>query len=445
MKDIRSIFLTLVGLCSMATCMAENPVAQTFYSADPGSLAYKDRFYIYTGRDQASEKGRWFNMREWRVLSSSDMVNWTDHGPKLKPVVFSWSNGDAWASQCVVRNGKFYWYVSASHKTLGGKAIGVAVSDNPLGPFVDPRGSAIITTDMTPKQGDFDDIDPTVFVDVDGQAYLYWGNGKCKYVKLNDDMISTSDSVHYANVPRFGEAPWLHLYNGVYYLSYSSSLPSTIEYCTAPTPTGPWTYKGRILEPVKGCQTSHQAITTFNDRWFLVYHTGTLPGGNNFRRSVCVDEFRYNPDGTIPLVVPTEQGVKQPIGSLNPFTKVEAETMAWSSGISVQEDPQKGVVLSQINNGDFVKIRNVDFGKKGGKLFTASISAATKGSSIQIRLDSLGGKMLGSCLMEPTKNPTDWIAASCKLSKIKGKHDVYLVFKGGEGDLFLFDWWRMDQ
>jgi arabinoxylan arabinofuranohydrolase len=437
MKFAFGAFL-LIGLLGFT--QAQNPIVQTTYTADAASLVYNNRFYIYAGRDQASPTGNWFSMHEWRIYSSIDMVNWTDHGPKLKVTDFKWSNGDAWASQCVYHKGKFYWYVSTSHKEKKGKAIGVAVSDSPTGPFVDAKGSAIITTDMTPNQGDFDDIDPTVFVDDDGQAYMYWGNGKCKYVKLNDDMISFSGEIQYANVPKFGEAPWLHKVNGKYYLSYSSSLPSTIEYCTGNSPIGPWDYQGRILNPVDNCQTSHQAITEFKGKWYFVYHNGTLPGGNSFHRSVCVEEFSLNSDGTIPLLTTTKEGVKTSVGKFNPIERVEAETMAWSEGLVAADDKNVGVYISNINHGDYIKIRDVDFGK-GTKKFVAQVASSSTGS-IEIRLGGIDGKLMGVCEVNSTGGFDKWSTKKAKVKTIKGIHDLYLVFKGGEGELLNFDWWK---
>jgi hypothetical protein len=290
------------------TVAASNPVVTSIFTADPATLVYNDRLYLYTGHDEAAVGG-WFNMKDWHIFSTKDMVTWTDHGACLTLNKFSWASGDAWASQCVYRNNKFYWYVSTLHKTKGGHAVGVAVSDSPTGPFTDPRGTAMITTDMTPGTSTMDDIDPTVFVDDDGQAYMYWGNGTCKYVKLKDDMITVDGSVNNVTLQGFGEAPWLHKRNGIYYLSYSSSLPSTIVYCTSSKPTGPWTYKGRILQPVKNCGTSHQAIQQFRDQWYMIYHNGILPTGGDTRRSVCVDYLYYNTDGTIKEVVQTTTGV----------------------------------------------------------------------------------------------------------------------------------------
>lgn len=293
---------------------------------------------------------------------------------------------------------------------------------------------------MTPNQGDFDDIDPTVFVDDDGQAYMYWGNGKCKYVKLNDDMISFSGEIQYANVSKFGEAPWLHKIKGKYYLSYSSSLPSTIEYCSSNSPVGPWDYQGRILNPVENCQTSHQAISEFKGKWYFIYHNGMLPGGNSFHRSVCVEEFSLNPDGTIPLLTTSKEGVKTGIGNLNPYEQVEAETMAWSEGLNASDDQNAGVYISGINNGDYIKIRGVDFGK-GAKQFIAHVAASSEGS-IEIRLGGVDGKVVGVCIVNSTGGLDKWSTINAKVKKQKGVHDLYFVFKGVEGEFLNFDWWR---
>ena len=126
-----------------------NPVITHKYTADPAALVYKDKVYLYTGHDVAPKKDARYVMHDWAVFSTSDMVNWTEHSVPLKTTDFAWAKDDAWAGQVIERNGKFYWYVAITHGTIHGKAIGVAVADNPLGPFKDARGSAIITNDMT--------------------------------------------------------------------------------------------------------------------------------------------------------------------------------------------------------------------------------------------------------------------------------------------------------
>jgi arabinoxylan arabinofuranohydrolase len=203
---------------SVATvCFADNPIVQTIFTADPAPLVHDGVFYVYTGHDE--DGAGWFDMREWRVYSTTDMVNWTDLGSPMDLTTFSWANVDAWAAQCVYRNGRFYYYVPIR---LDGDwfGIGVGVSDKPEGPFVDAIGAPLLEGNAY--------IDPTVFVDDDGQAYMYWGNGQLWMVRLNEDMISTSRDI--IDMPRtaetvdntFGEGPWFYERDGLYYLLFAS-------------------------------------------------------------------------------------------------------------------------------------------------------------------------------------------------------------------------------
>jgi beta-xylosidase len=223
---MRIVICVIIIAATGFTCFAENPIIQHMYTADPAALVYNGRVYIYTGHDEAAEGGDSFVMRDWHVFSSSDMVNWTDHGAALRVSDFSWASADAWAGHCVYRDGKFYWYVPMSHRTINGFSIGVAVSDSPTGPFQDARGSALITNNMTTDIDiTWDDIDPAVFIDDDGQAYLYWGNTNCRYIRLQNNMIETNGSIVTVNLPGYTEGPWLHKRNGTYYLTYAANFP----------------------------------------------------------------------------------------------------------------------------------------------------------------------------------------------------------------------------
>src|SRR5436190_8727529 len=194
MKKKVSIISVLMGCSVISTLNAQNPIIKNIFTADPAPLVYHDTVFLYTGHDTASVTATNYKMPDWHVFSSTDMVNWKDYGVLLSPHTFSWATGDAYAAQCIYRDGKFYWYVATFHKadenSKGGAAIGVAVSDRPTGPFKDAIGKALIVNEMTTdmKYG-WDDIDPTVFIDDDGQAYLFWGNGSCKWVKLKKNMI----------------------------------------------------------------------------------------------------------------------------------------------------------------------------------------------------------------------------------------------------------------
>ena len=292
-----------------------NPIIRYKYTADPAAMVYKNKFYLYTGHDVCPPKENRYVMNEWLVFSTEDMKTWTEHPVPLRVTDFAWANGDAWASQVIERNGKFYWYVAVSHGTIHGKSIGVAVSDNPTGPFKDAKGSAIITNDLTTRYTkiSWDDIDPTVMIDDDGQAYLYWGNTQCYYVKLKENMIDTMGPIiAVPDLPRYTEAPWLHKYKGWYYLSYASEFPEKICYAMSKKITGPWEYKGILNELAGNSNTNHQAIVEFKGKWYFIYHNGgTNVNGGSFRRSVCIDRLFYNEDGTMKRIQMTTEGVSK--------------------------------------------------------------------------------------------------------------------------------------
>lgn len=290
-----------------------NPIIKDKYTGDPAALVHKDKVYLYAGHDEAPNDFNFYRMNEWLVYSSSDMVNWQEHPVPLKVTDFAWAKSDAWAAQVIERNGKFYWYVSVTHGTIHGKAIGVAVSDSPTGPFKDALGKAIITNDMTTQTKiSWDDIDPTVMIDDNGQAYLFWGNTVCHYIKLKENMIETEGEIQTIDLPKFTEAPWIHKHKDWYYLSYAYDFPEKIAYAMSKSITGPWEYKGILNEIAGNSNTNHQSIIEFKGVPYFIYHNGSIPThGGSFRRSVCVDKLYYNPDGTMKRVVMTSEGIQK--------------------------------------------------------------------------------------------------------------------------------------
>ncbi|HEU4775445.1 MAG TPA: glycoside hydrolase family 43 protein [Telluria sp.] len=300
---------TVALALAAAGAQADNPIVKDIYTADPAALVDNGRVYLYAGHDEAPEGGKDYVMNEWRVYSSCDMRHWTDHGSPLRYSTFAWAARDAWAGDIVKRDGKYYFYATVDHKSVPGKAIGVAVSDSPTGPFVDARGSALITNDMT-KQTDilWDDIDPGVFVDDDGQAWLYWGNTVLKYAKLKPNMTELDGPIMIHQIASFTEAPYVHKRGKLYYLSYSRFFPEETVYATSVSAAGPWTFRGTIMQKNSGVKTIHQAIVDFNGKSYIFYHNAKLPGGAEFRRSVAVEELRYRRDGSIIPVAQTAAG-----------------------------------------------------------------------------------------------------------------------------------------
>lgn len=319
---MRKYFLFFGGCFAAILCNAQtqksdttfiangNPIVRHKYTADPAAMVYKDKVYLYTGHDVAPPKRAGYEMHEWLCFSSSDMKTWTEHPSPLNVKNFPWAKDDAWASQVVERAGKFYWYVAISHATIPGKAIGVAVADDPLGPFKDALGKALVTNNMTTDTKiTWDDIDPTVIVDK-GQAYMFWGNTKLYWAKLKENMVEIDGTIKTIDLPHFTEAPWVHKRGGWYYLSYAYEFPEKTAYAMSRSIEGPWEYKGLLGEIPGNSNTAHQAIINFKGRDYFVYHNGALtPDAGSFHRSVCIDYLYYNKDGTIKRVAMTSEGV----------------------------------------------------------------------------------------------------------------------------------------
>lgn len=293
-----------------------NPLFTEIFTADPAVLVHDCTFYITAGHDEGTTG---FHLQDWYVLSSKDMVNWSyNGGPVLTLDVFEWANANAWASQMVERDGKFYWYVPV-REAGGAMAIGVAVADSPLGPFEDPIGGPLVNDQIEMEAFDYDDagqtaytIDPTVLVDDDGQAYLVYGSfWRMVAVRLGDDMISLEGEMVEETPPNFFEAPDLVKRGETYYLTYAAGAnPATIDYATSTSPMGPWQGQGTILEelpnnPGEDAATSHPAIAEFAGQWYLVYHLSDGPGGGTYRRQVAIEKLTFNEDGSIQPVTPS--------------------------------------------------------------------------------------------------------------------------------------------
>jgi hypothetical protein len=409
---------------------ADNPIVQTSYTADPAPMVHEGRLYLYTSHDEDVTVKDFYTMNDWRLYSTTDMVNWTDHGTPAGLKSFSWGTDSAWAPQGIARNGKFYLYVPLNNNT--GARIGVGVSNNVAGPFMDPLGKAL-------AQNGSSNIDPTVLVDDDGQAYMYWGNGTLRYVKLNSDMISTAGSVTNVSLTGFTEGPWFYKRGTLYYMVYAATAGSEkISYATSDGPTGPWAVRGDVMG-AGSTFTNHPGVVDYKGHSYFFYHNSALPGGNNYKRSVCVEEFTYGADGSIPKLTMSTKGPSA-VAALNPFQQVEAETIAFSSGLKteVSADAGAGMNVTSIGNGDYIKVKDVDFAD-GVTSFEARVSSAASNSKIELHLDSETGTLLGTC---DVSGASSWTTKTCAVSGGSGKHDLFLKFVGGSGDLFKFNWWR---
>ncbi|QJR81257.1 family 43 glycosylhydrolase [Alteromonas pelagimontana] len=315
---MKKLLITSAAFIFSAQAAADNPLFTDVFTADPAAMVHNDTVYLYTGHDEAPNNDVFFEMHDWLAFSSTDMVNWKKHGPIMQATDFKWAKGDAWAAHMIEKDGKFYFFTTVRHdETKPGFAIGVAVSDSPTGPFKDAIGHALITDDMTKQTpNDWDDIDPAVFIDDDGSAYMFFGNLVPKYVKLKDNLTEVDGEIHVIDVPNYTEASWVHKKGENYYLSYACEFPEKICYAMSKNIEGPWEYKGILNEIAGNTETNHQSIIEFKGKDYFIYHTGAVPpkgkesSGGRFRRSVAIDPLVYNEDGTLQRVIMTTEGIQ---------------------------------------------------------------------------------------------------------------------------------------
>lgn len=321
------------------------------YSTDPAPLVDGDTLWILAGRDEAPDGVNDFIMNEWQLLSTKDPASgvWK-HDPAIaRPeAVFAWAEpGRAYAGQIVKgRDGRFYLYAPVLQRDGEAKdrfAIGVAVADRPTGPWRDAHPAGPIISQSVPVANDIQNIDPTVLIDDDGRVYIYWGTfGRLRAMELAPDMVTPKGPERVVTgATGFFEAPWAMKRRGTYYLLYAANNAGPDSPCTptlyhacqayasAPTPMGPWTYRGVVLRPVSST-TSHAGAVAFKGRWYLTYHTADAKGGGHFRRSVAIDPMRWDDSVSPPAIRPVQPS-KAPAPPPGPTRNVARSAWATAS------------------------------------------------------------------------------------------------------------------
>jgi len=460
-----------------------NPLVSHKFGADPYALVYEGRVYIYMTNDTLEhdasgeiKNNSYSSINKLGVISSDDLVNWTDHGeiPVAGP-----QGAAKWATQS--------WAPAIAHKVIDGKDkfflyfannasnIGVLVADSPVGPWEDPIGKPLITHQTPGVKGVHWLFDPAVLVDDDGTGYIYFGGGypeghhenpkTSRVMQLGDDMISVVGEAVEIDAPYMFENNGIHKYNGVYYYTYCSNFYSgpraegspgggEIAYMTSDSPMGPWKYEDTILKnPVRYFGVggnNHHAVFEFKDKWYITYHAQTLGkamGIEKGYRSTHLNEVLYNEDGSIIDIIGTLEGVPQ-LKELDPFVRVEAETFAWNAGVKSKlidaNDPSQRA-LTDIHSGDWIALSKVNFGE-GAASFTAAVSGAAADSFIEIRLDSVDGELIGTLPVRIADMEAGWTELTTNITSVQGVHDLYLIFAGTpEMNLFDMDYWRLNK
>lgn len=429
--QISVIVIFAFAVLCLNNASAQNPLITNQFTADPSAKVFNGKVYVYPSHDipapESVTRKDWFCMEDYHVFSSSNLTDWTDHGVIVTQEKVEWVNPTSysmWAPDCIERNGKYYFYFPANVKPGSGRGfgIGVAVADDPAGPFT-PQPEPI---------KNIHGIDPCTLIDKDGQAYIYYSLGRIFGAKLNDNMLElASEPQVIVDLPTKGliEGPYVFERSGIYYMTYPHAQDSTerLEYAIGDNPLGPFKFTGVIMdESPSGCWTNHQSIIEFNGQWYLFYHDNDLSPKFDKNRSIRVDSLFFNPDGTIQKVRPTLRGV----GITGASRQIEIDRFSHISpqGVSVAHldtlNTFKGwkTVLDKQNA--WIRYNAVDFGSK--KLKQVQVNATSQtGGTLQIRLDKPEGPILAEVKIP---KGTDWSTVTTRVSKYqKGIHDLIVV------------------
>nr|WP_245947938.1 family 43 glycosylhydrolase [Paenibacillus sambharensis] len=468
-----------------------NPLVSHKFGADPFAMVFDGRVYIYMTNDEYEydANGNIVNntygkINTITVISSADMVNWTDHGA----IPVAGPNGAAkWASNS--------WAPAAAHKVIDGKdkfflyfanngsGIGVLTADSPVGPWTDPIGKPLVSWSTPGVRGVVWLFDPAVLVDDDGKGYLYFGGGlpggssptpaqisnprTSRVIELADNMIETAGSAVEIDAPYMFEDSGIHKFNGKYYYSYCSNFagvhpegtppPGEIAYMVSDSPMGPFTYVAPILKNpstffgVGG--NNHHSIFEFQGEWYIAYHAQTVSkaalGDGKGYRSTHINKVDIYDSGYIRNIQADMKGVPA-IANLNPYKRVEAETFAWNAGIRTSAanapanaDQPVNLYVTDVHDGDWFAVANVDFGDTGAKTFEAGVSAAA-GGTLEIRLDSPNGQVIGKVKIAPSKGKSKWKVACTELKQVSGVRHLFFTFKGAKEERLMdIDYWSL--
>lgn len=449
MSNVRQYYFIIL-LLTVITCrdlFAQNPIIMNQFTADPSARVFEGKVYLYPSHDILAneERGRigWFCMADYHVFSSSNLTDWTDHGVIVSQEEVPWVNSEGyamWAPDCIERNGKYYFYFPGPPKdtALGrGFRIGVAVSENPYGPF---------KPEPEPIEG-VRGIDPNPFIDKDGQVYLYWSARNIYVAKLKENMLQLDSDVEIIdNLPEEGlkEGPFVFERNGIYYLTFPHVENETerLEYAIGDNPLGPFEMKGVIMdESPTGCWTNHHSIIEYNDQWYLFYHHNDLSPDFDKNRSVRIDSLFFNEDGTIQKVIPTLRGVG--ITDASSDIQIDRYSSISNDGVSIEflneSNTFEGWKVILQDKDSWVQYNSVDFRSNKFKTVLARVFS-NEGGTVQLRLKNPDGPVIAELKIP---NSDEWITINKSVSGIiTGIDNIVVVLK--DSNPVEIDWIRFN-
>ena len=406
---MKRFILPIAALLLSCGLFAQNPVIKGLYSADPTARVFNGKVYLFPSHDIISPvepERRWFCMEDYHVFSSEDLVNWTDHGVILDQKNVPWGNPEGysmWAPDCVEKDGKYYFYFPNASKGRG-FAVGVAIADRPEGPYV---------PEPEPIKG-INGIDPCVLQASDGNAYIFWGNGRCAKLKPNmkelaDDNPKTTMKWGNREMEMIGvncleglpnrqaEGPFAFEKDGNFYLTYPYVKENTevLAYAMSKSPMGPYEYKGIIMERSQNeCWTNHHSIVNYKGQWYLFYHHNDYSPNFDKNRSVRIDKISFLPDGTIEQVTPTLRGV----GETKATDHIQMDRYSAVYHYGVYDDlldaanPFDGFYIHFARGNTWVRYDEITFGETAPTSVVFRIrSAAPSKVSLQTRDEKIVG------------------------------------------------------
>ena len=450
MKQYRQQLLiaTTLFFLSVNYVFGQNPIVRNQYSADPTARVFGNKVYLFPSHDILATEGKgrvgWFCMEDYHVFSSANLTDWTDHGVIVTQNKVPWVRPNSysmWAPDCIERNGKYYFYfptAAADTITYGrGFSIGVAIADKPEGPYV-PQ-----STPIQRVRG----IDPNVFIDKDGQAYLYWSAGNIYGAKLKENMLELASEVKtLGELPTKGlkEGPYLFERNGIYYLTYPhvENKIERLEYAMGDNPLGPFKVTGVIMdESPTGCWTNHHSIIQFKNQWYLFYHDKDYSPNFDKARSVRADSLFFNADGTIKQVIRTLRG----IGITDALKQIEFDRFSAKSdkGASIDfidtTNRFQGWKTILDKPGAWIQFNTVEFGKKVPKSVYIKANSMT-GATLIIRTKDEAGPVIAEVNIPKGSN---WSTIKKNISGLQpGIKDLVMQIKG-DGKVEV-DWIRFE-
>ena len=428
--QMKTKVLFAILFTSTACLLARNPISPPqCCPADPSAkLGADGRLYVYCSLDIATN---YYCSQANAVLSTSDMRIWQWH-----PTSYV-SDSILYAPDCQYRDGSYYLYFCQPGKI----PPGVAVSKSPTGPFTNATFLNV---------GKYTEIDPSAFVDDDGQAYYIWGQFTMKMARLNKDMRtldagSIQDNILTEKEHHFHEGAYMTKRNGIYYIVFADNSrdhrPSCLGYATSKSPFGPYQYRGVIIDNNHcnpGNWNNHGSIAAFGGKWYVFYHRSTQ--GAITMRKACVEPITFREDGSIPEVEMTTQGADGPIDASQ---RIEAEqACALWGNVRVSTGNDGGEILSGIRDGDLATYKYLDF-KTAPKKLRLRVKPGKSDCTLSIHLDQAGNTRIVETKIMGSPDG-QWAEIVCEVAQVSGVHAVTLGFQVQGDDGPLLDWWRFE-